>query len=147
MISKKIPRGTSISAETISLFFFLFFPPQNKSAGRITFSFKRTNLRSGPVCVVCLTSGCVSDFKATRPPAPAHFCSEIKTILFGGEIPKKNVVDFPFRDKIDGPNEEERKRKRKEENNEIIASAPGPTLRVSEKEKKKKLYYKYLKRI
>jgi hypothetical protein len=79
----------------------------------------------------------VSDFKATRPPAPAHFCSEIQTILFWGEIPKKNFVDFPFRDKIDGPNEEERKGK--EENNEIIASAPGPTLRVSEKEKKKEV--------
>jgi hypothetical protein len=57
----------------------------------------------------------------------------------GGKFRRKNFVDFPFRDKIDGPNEEERKRKRKEENNEIIASAPGPTLRVSEKEKKKEV--------
>jgi hypothetical protein len=80
------------------------------------------------------------EFRISKRHAHLHlpiFVLKFKQFCLGGKFRRKNFVDFPFRDKIDGPNEEERKRK--EENNEIIASAPGSTLRVSEKEKKKEV--------
>jgi hypothetical protein len=57
----------------------------------------------------------VSDFKATRPPAPAHFCSEIQTILFGGggNSEEKILLIFHFETKSMGQTKKKEKEKRR----------------------------------